>query len=108
MNQSELEKFINELALAEQKAVRKIDDALNAWKERFASRNLELEQEKLEMLEALKKEFLNDEKKLEENMLRYHEDVKQQTDRRIEELQEIHDQKTGQLINWLVKQVTEL
>ncbi|MES0370840.1 MAG: hypothetical protein ABUK11_01040 [Mariprofundaceae bacterium] len=107
MNQSELEKFVDELALAEQKAARKIDDALKAWEERLASRNLELEQGMLEQLEALKKEFLNDEKKLKENMLRYHEDVKQQTDSRIEELQKIHDLKIKQLLRWLVKQVTE-
>jgi hypothetical protein len=105
MHQSELEKFVDELAFSEQEAAREIDEALKAWEARLASRELEMEQEKQEKLDEVKKGFLNDEKKLEEEMLCYGEDVKLETDLRIEELQQTHDLKINQLLNWLVKQV---
>lgn len=105
MRQSELEKFVDELAHAEEQAAMKLDEASKAWEERLASQKLELDQEKLEKLDELKTEFLNDEKKLEEEMLRYREVIKLQTDKRIEELQQAHDLKIKQLLRWLVKQV---
>ena len=105
MRQSELEKFVDELATAEKQAAMKLDEASKAWEERLVARKLELDKEKLEKLDELKKEFLNDEKKLKAEMLRYRKAAELQTDKRIEELQKTHDLKTGQLVNWLIKQV---
>ncbi|MFQ5581161.1 MAG: hypothetical protein ACE5F3_00855 [Mariprofundaceae bacterium] len=107
MKQSELEQFIDELAGAEQAAAVKIQAAEQRWERKIARRRDALEQQRRKRLDALEGEFQQQEDRLREELERYRLQIVKKTDERIAVMQSVYDTRRAEMLNWLLKSVTE-